>query len=77
MTRIEASRTIRAPREEVFDLTTTIEDYADVVPTIVDVEVLTEQRSGPGTRFRETRRAGRRAVTSEHEDIPVEAIERL
>ena len=67
MAKIEVSLTIRAPREEVFDLTTTVEDYAEVVPTIVGVEFLTEQRSGPGTRFRETRRLGRRATTSELE----------
>ncbi len=67
MTKVEVSRTIRAPREEVFDLTTTIEDYAEVIPAIVDVEFLTEQRNGPGTRFREFRRTGRRDAASELE----------
>ncbi|MEL6983441.1 MAG: SRPBCC family protein [Actinomycetota bacterium] len=67
MAKIEVSRTIRAPREEVFDLTTTIEDYADVVPAIVDVQILTEQRNGAGTRFREVRRNGRRPSASELE----------
>lgn len=67
MTKVEVSRTIRAPREEVFDLTTTIEDYAEVIPAIVEVEFLTEQRNGPGTRFREFRRTGRRDASSDHE----------
>lgn len=67
MTKIEVSRTIRAPREEVFDLTTTIEDYAEVVPAIVDVQFLTTKRNGPGTRFREVRRTGRRPSATEQE----------
>lgn len=73
MARVETSRTIRAPREAVFAATVNIEDYAQAVPEIVDVEFLSEQRDGVGTRFRETRRAGRRTTTArvevtEHEE---------
>ena len=67
MKRVETTRSIRAPREEVFDTTAHIEDYSYVIPHIVDVEFLTEQRSGVGTRFRETRKMGRRKATTELE----------
>lgn len=64
MARIESKRTIKAPREEVFDVTAHIENYADVIPAIVDVEFLSEERSGVGTRFKETRQMGRRKGSS-------------
>jgi uncharacterized protein YndB with AHSA1/START domain len=67
MMRIETTRSIRAPREEVFDATAHIEHYAEVIPAITGVEFLTEQRVGRGTRFRETRRMGRRSATTELE----------
>ncbi len=65
MAMIETKRTIRAPREAVFEVSAHIEGYAEIIPEITEVEFLTEQRVGVGTRFRETRRAGRRAATTE------------
>lgn len=67
MAKIEARRTIRAPREEVFEVTAHIEGYADVVAEITGVEFLSEQRTGVGTRFRETRQSGRRSASTELE----------
>lgn len=67
MKRIETTRSIKAPREEVFDTTAHVEDYAEVIPDITAVEFLTEQRVGTGTRFLETRRMGRRSATTELE----------
>jgi uncharacterized protein YndB with AHSA1/START domain len=67
MARIETQRTIRAPREELFDATAHIEEYAEVIPHITAVEFLTDQRVGAGTRFRETRQMGRRSATTELE----------
>ncbi len=67
MAKITASRTIRAPREEVFAVTADLEDHADVVPRVTDVEFLTEQRWGAGTRARQTNGAGRRRSTAELE----------
>lgn len=77
MAKIEASRTIRAPREEVFDVTAHIDNYVDVVPEITEVEFLTERRIGAGTRFRETRRFGRRAATTELEVTEYERPNRV
>jgi carbon monoxide dehydrogenase subunit G len=67
MARTTVSRTIRAPVARVFDTISDIGNFSKAVPDIVKVEFLTEQRSGPGTRFRETRRMGKREVSSELE----------
>jgi hypothetical protein len=65
MARIETTRSIRAPREEVFGTTANIEGLAEVVTDITAVEFLTGQREGVGTRFRSTRTTGRRTATVE------------
>lgn len=67
MRQIEARRVIRAPREEVFDLTANIDNYVEVVPNITNVEFLSDHRSGVGARFRETRQMGKRSATTELE----------
>ncbi len=61
------SRTIRAPVERVFDAVAHIENFQHISPDIVKVEFLTEQRRGVGTRFRETRRMGKREGCTELE----------
>ncbi len=53
--RISASRSIAATRERVFQAISQVDSFAHVVPGIDKIEVLTPQRSGLGTRFRETR----------------------
>ncbi len=67
MRKVEAHRTIRAAREEVFAVTAHIERYAEIIPNITDVEFLSEQKTGAGTRFKETRQIGKRSGTTELE----------
>lgn len=64
MTRTVITRTINAPVEAVFETVADISKFKEVVPQIMQVEFLTESRSGVGTRFRETRMMrGRKAST--------------
>jgi hypothetical protein len=65
MTRTTVSRTIHAPIERVFDTVAHIDNFSKVVPEIVNVEFLSENRSGVGARFKETRRMGKREITVE------------
>lgn len=55
MPRTTVTRTISAPVDEVFDTISDIENFAKAVPHITNVEFLTEQQRGVGTRFVETR----------------------
>ena len=64
MTRTTVRRTIRAPVEAVFDTISDISRLSEAVPHLVRVEFLTESRVGLGTRFRETRRMGKREVST-------------
>jgi uncharacterized membrane protein len=65
MARTEVTRTIDAPVGEVFDTVAHIDSYSKAVPHITEVEFLTEQRRGVGTRFSETRvLRGRQASTT-------------
>ncbi len=64
MPTVKASRTINAPRQEVFEVTAHIERYSQVVPAIIDVEFLSDQKTGAGTRFRETRQMGKRSAST-------------
>lgn len=50
-----AKRMIDAPVEEVFNTVAHIEAFRNALPHIIDVEFLTDQQIGAGTRFRETR----------------------
>lgn len=64
MLTVRTTRTIHAPLELVFHTLATPEEFSRAVPGIVDIEFLTEQTSGVGTRFRETREIrGRRSST--------------
>ena len=65
MGRTTVSRTIQAPIETVFDTVAHIENYSKAVPHITKVELLSDTRSGVGTRFRETRLMGKREVSTE------------
>lgn len=55
MSPIVVTREINAPIDVVFRTVAHIEEFAKVQPQIVDVAFLTEQRTGVGTQFRETR----------------------
>ena len=63
MGRIETTRDIHAPVEQVFDTIAHIENFQKAIPDIVRVEFDSEQKRGKGTRFRETRRMGKREAT--------------
>lgn len=67
MTRTRISRTINAPVDAVFETVSDISQYTRAVPDIVRVEFVTERKTGVGTRFRETRRMGKREATTELE----------
>lgn len=77
MTHTKLSRTIRAPATAVFEMVANATNYTEAVPEIVKVGFLTDQRSGVGTRFRETRVMGRREATTELEVTEYVANERI
>ncbi|MCA8986752.1 MAG: SRPBCC family protein [Planctomycetaceae bacterium] len=52
---ISATRQIHASVEQVFRTVADINNYSAAVPHIIKVEFLSEQQTGVGTRFRETR----------------------
>ena len=55
---------IEAPVDVVFQTVAHIEEFQKALPHIVEVEFLTEQHAGVGTRFRETRlMQGKKHVT--------------
>ena len=67
MTQITVQRTIDAPLGTVFRAVTEVENLPASIPDVVSVEFLSEARSGVGTRFRETRRMGKREMQTELE----------
>lgn len=67
MSRIVVRRTVAAPVARVFRAITDVEGLPDRDPAVSNVEFLSEQRSGAGTRFRETRASGKREVITELE----------
>ncbi len=67
MAYVQLVRHIKAPAEKVFDSVAHIRSYAQAVPHIEQVEILSSVQTGVGTRFRETRRMGRKLVSAELE----------
>ena len=67
MTRITVRREIAASPEVVFRTITDVEGMPDANPDVVRVEFLSEQRSGVGTRFRETRRMEKKEMDTDLE----------
>jgi len=64
MTRTTITRMIDAPFKVVFETISDMTNYSKAVPDIVDVEFLSDTRTGVGTRFRETRlMKGKEAMT--------------
>ncbi len=63
MTRTTIHRFINAPVAVVFDTVAHIENFAQAIPDITNVEFLSDTQKGVGTRFKETRKMkGRVAV---------------
>ena len=70
----EVSRLVPAPRQEVWDVLTDLDRRAEVLSAVVRVERVDDGDAfGVGTRWRETRRAGRREETQELEATEVDA----
>lgn len=60
MSQTVVTRRISAPPSLVFETVSNIRNFSAAVPHITNVEMLTERETGVGTRFRETRRMGKR-----------------
>ncbi len=61
------TRQIAAPLEAVFAAVAHIENFEKAIPNITRVDFLSEARQGVGTRFRETRRMGKKEISHELE----------
>ncbi|MEM7561087.1 MAG: SRPBCC family protein [Planctomycetota bacterium] len=55
MKTVETTRTITAPLATVFETISDVRNFRKAVPHIINIEFLTEQQQGTGTRFNETR----------------------
>lgn len=77
MAEVATVRNIDAPPQQVFDVISNIENLQEVNPNIVAVEFLSDSRTGVGTRFRETRRIGKREATTTLEVTEYEAPNHL
>lgn len=67
MSRTEIQRTIAAPADQVFAAVADVRQFSRAVENIERVEFVSDTRTGPGTRFRETRRLRGREATVELE----------
>ena len=67
MARVTVTRVVDAPADVVFRTVADIGHFSQAVPHIVNVEFLSEVRSGVGTRFRETRVMNGREASTELE----------
>ena len=77
MRTIETTRMIAAPIEEVFAAISGPEGFSKAVPHIKEIEFLTDQKTGAGTRFRETRIMNGREATVELEVAELVENERV
>lgn len=77
MTTTISSITIAAPVEDVFDTVAHIDRFSEAVPSIREVEFLSEVRRGVGTRFREIREMNGREGSTVLEVIEYEQNERV
>ena len=67
MSTITVTKRIHAPKDLVFKTVSDINNFSKAVPDIINVEFLTEQKYGVGTKFRETRDMNGRKATTELE----------
>ncbi|MFT7680295.1 MAG: hypothetical protein ACI8QC_004301 [Planctomycetota bacterium] len=67
MTSIAAERVFKVSPESVFTAISDVPGLPNTNPEIVEVEILSTQTSGVGTRFRELRRMGKRELVTELE----------
>jgi carbon monoxide dehydrogenase subunit G len=74
---IHTTRAIRAPLEKVFQMLARIENFSQAVPGITNIEFLTDQKYGVGTRFRETRIMNGKEASTELEVSELVENERI
>ncbi len=67
MSKRSIKRLINAPVDVVFRALTDIENFPEKNPDIVKVELLTDEKTGVGSRFRETRRMNNKEGSTELE----------
>ncbi|MGD8413727.1 MAG: SRPBCC family protein [Candidatus Latescibacterota bacterium] len=67
MGQVTASRTIEAPVELVFKTVAHVEEFSKAIPHILNIEFLSDSRTGVGARFRETRLVNEKEATTELE----------
>ncbi len=67
MAHMIVKRTINAPIDVVFKTVADINQFSQAIPHIVRVEILSDIKSGVGTRFRETRLMKGKEATTELE----------
>ena len=60
---IETTRQVNASIECVFQTISDVRNFAKAVPHITNIEFLTDQQHGAGTRFRETREMNGKPTT--------------
>ena len=64
MTRFTTERSINAPIDLVFNAITDINNFSKSIPDVINIEFLSDVKSGVGTRFCETRlMKGKEAMT--------------
>lgn len=71
------TKSINAPINLVFNTIAHIEEFAKVVNDIVDVEFLSENKTGLGARFRETRMMKGKKATTELEVTEYKVDEKI
>jgi hypothetical protein len=67
MTEFRFTRTTTAPIEFVFATISNPHSFSKVSDDVVGIEMLSDNTSGVGTRFRESRRMGKREATTDLE----------
>ena len=75
MGRTTVKRTIYAPVDRVFKTVSDINNFSQAVPHIVSAEILSDTKSGLGTRFKETRLMKDKESTTELEITELEITE--
>ncbi|MEM9380976.1 MAG: SRPBCC family protein [Planctomycetota bacterium] len=70
---IVVERTISATPQQIFPITTNVEKWAEIVPAIDRIEMLTPGPVAVGTTFRETRTMMGREATEEMTFLELEA----
>ncbi|MDX1642399.1 MAG: SRPBCC family protein [Balneolaceae bacterium] len=75
--KVTISRRIHASVKTVFRTISDIRNFSNAVPDVVDVEFLTDQKTGVGTRFKETREFRGREMSTVLEVTEYEENEKI